>query len=45
MKKIKAYLTDQTASYTIALCAAVALFLGLSNLDIVVMVWNRRNRE
>ena len=41
MKKIKAYLTDQTASYTIALCAAVALFLGLSNLDIVVMVWNK----
>ena len=38
-KKFKDYLTDQTASYTIALCAAVALFMALSNLDIVANVW------
>ena len=34
-KRIKDYFTDQTASYTIALCAAVALFMALSNLDFV----------
>ena len=39
MKKFKEYITQQTASYTIALCAAVALFLGLSNLNIVSAVW------
>ncbi len=38
-KRIKDYITDQTASYTIALCAAVALFMALSNLDIVAKVW------
>ena len=38
-KRIKDYITDQTTSYTIALCAAVALFMALSNLDIVVNVW------
>ena len=34
-KRIKDYFNDQTASYTIALCAAVALFMALSNLDFV----------
>lgn len=38
-KRIRDYITDQTTSYTIALCAAVALFMALSNLDIVVNVW------
>ena len=38
-KKFKSYLTEQTASYTIALCAAVALFMALSNLDFVVNIW------
>ena len=38
-KRIKDYITDQTTSYTIALCAAVALFMALSNLDIVVNAW------
>ena len=34
-KRIKDYFNSQTASYTIALCAAVALFMALSNLDFV----------
>ena len=36
--KLKSYLTRQTASYTIALCAAVALFMALSNLGFVASV-------
>lgn len=39
-RKLKDYLTDQTASYTIALCAAVALFMALSNLSFVADIWN-----
>lgn len=38
-KKFKEYFTTQTASYTIALCAAVALFMALSNLDFVAKIW------
>ena len=38
-KKLKDYLNEQTTSYTIALCSAVALFMALSNLDVVVNVW------
>ncbi len=38
-KKFKDYFTTQTASYTIALCAAVALFMALSNLDFVAKLW------
>ncbi len=38
-KKFKDYFTTQTASYTIALCAAVALFMALSNLDFVSKLW------
>ncbi len=38
-RKFKDYLTDQTASYTIALCAAVALFMALSNLSFVAGIW------
>ncbi|MBR5521507.1 MAG: AI-2E family transporter [Oscillospiraceae bacterium] len=41
MKKLKNYLTPQTTSYTIALCAAVALFMALSNLNVVFSVWNK----
>ena len=41
MKKLKTYLNRQTASYTIALCAAVALFMALSNLSVVAAVWDK----
>jgi len=41
MKRLKDYLTQQTASYTIALCAAVALFMALSNLSVVASVWDK----
>ena len=41
MKKLKAYLNRQTASYTIALCAAVALFMVLSNINVVALVWSK----
>ena len=37
-KRIRDYFSGQTASYTIALCAAVALFMALSNLNIVISV-------
>ena len=37
-KRIRDYFSGQTASYTIALCAAVALFMALSNLNIVINV-------
>ena len=40
MKRLKNYLNQQTASYTIALCAAVALFMALSNLSVVASVWD-----
>ena len=40
MKRLKNYLNQQTASYTIALCAAVALFMALSNLSVVESVWD-----
>jgi len=40
-KKFKDYLTEQTFSYTIALCAAVGLFMALSNIPVVVAVWNK----
>lgn len=41
MKRLKNYLTQQTASYTIALCAAVALFMALSNLSVVAAAWDK----
>ncbi|MBQ8604535.1 MAG: AI-2E family transporter [Oscillospiraceae bacterium] len=41
MKKLKSHLSRQTASYTIALCAAVVLFMALSNLSVVASVWGK----
>ncbi len=41
MKRLKNYLNQQTASYTIALCAAVALFMALSNLSMVAAAWDK----
>ncbi len=38
-KRFKDYFNEKTISYTIALCSAVALFMALSNLDIVANVW------
>lgn len=41
MKNFKSYFNRQTVSYTIAICSAVILFIVLSNISIVGLVWSK----